>query len=163
MEALIVNQSTTPLNAKNIQSILDIVVKNLARSKTLKNIKRLKKDEITFVLVSAGRMKALNFEFRGKDYATDVLSFSSTSPESLGELILCPSVLKKQAKQNGHSLDSEMLYMLIHGILHLLGYDHEKSLVEEKKMFSLQDRLFSRLTESKINLHLTHVNRRRSQ
>ncbi len=163
MQALIINQSNIKLNLKNIQNILDIIVKNLARHKTLKNLKLLKKGEITFVLVSGPQMKAINFEFRGKDYATDILSFSPMSPESLGELILCPSVLKKQARQNGHSLDFELLYMFIHGILHLVGYDHERSLSEEKKMLSLQDRLFSRLTESKINLHLTHVNRRRSQ
>lgn len=163
MQALVINQSTTKLNLKNIQTILDEVVKRLVKNKALKNLKKLKKTEVTFVLISAPKMKAMNFQFRGKDYATDVLSFAPTSPESLGELILCPSVLKKQAKQNGHSLDFEILYMFIHGILHLLGYDHEQSLSEEKKMFSIQDRLFSQLTESKINLHLTHVNRRRSQ
>ncbi|MBC7457400.1 MAG: rRNA maturation RNase YbeY [Bdellovibrionaceae bacterium] len=162
MQALVINQTTTKLNLKNIQMTLDKVVKRLVKNKSLKNLKKLKKDEITFVLISAPKMKAMNFQFRGKDYATDVLSFAPASPESLGELILCPSVLKKQAKQNGHSLDFEILYMFIHGILHLLGYDHEISKAEEKKMFSLQDRLFSQLTQSKINLHLTHVNRRRS-
>ena len=162
MQALVINQSTTNLNLKNIQTVLDEVVKRLAKNKTLKNLKKLKKDEITFVLISAPKMKTMNSQFRGKDYATDVLSFAPTSPESLGELILCPSVLKKQAKQNDHSLDFEILYMVIHGILHLLGYDHEQSLAEEKKMFLIQDRLFSQLTESKINLHLIHVNRRRS-
>lgn len=162
MQALVINQTTTKLNLKNIQTTLDEVVKRLRKNKALKNLKKLKKDEVTFVLISAPKMKAMNFQFRAKDYATDVLSFAPTSPESLGELILCPSVLKKQAKQNGHSLDFEILYMFIHGILHLLGYDHEQSLAEEKKMFSLQDRLFSQLTESKINLHLIHVNRRRS-
>ena len=162
MQALVITQSTTKLNLKNIQTVLDEVVKRLAKNKTLKNLKKLKKDEITFVLISAPKMKTMNSQFRGKDYATDVLSFAPTSPESLGELILCPSVLKKQAKQNDHSLDFEILYMVIHGILHLLGYDHEQSLAEEKKMFLIQDRLFSQLTESKINLHLIHVNRRRS-
>ncbi len=160
MRALVINQSNTKLNPQNIQSVLDEIIKRLLRKKALKNIKRLKKEEITLVFVSAPQMKSINFQFRQKNYATDILSFSSSSPESLGELILCPSVLKKQARQNGHSLDFEILYMFIDGILHLLGYDHEISLSEEKKMFSLQDRLFSQLTESKINLHLTHVNRR---
>lgn len=160
MQVLVINQSKTKLNPKNIQNVLEVVVKHLSRHKALKNTKRLKKDEITLVLVSAPQMKMINHQFRQKNYATDVLSFSPSSPDSLGELILCPSVLRKQARQNGHSLDFEILYMFIHGILHLLGYDHEVSALEEKKMFSLQDRLFSQLTESKINLHLTHVNRR---
>lgn len=163
MQALVINQSSIKLNLKNIQAVLDVVIQRLSKNRTLKNLKKLKKDEVTFVLISAPKMKAMNDQFRGKDCATDVLSFAPTSPESLGELILCPSVLKKQARQNGHSLDFEILYMFIHGILHLLGYDHEQSPREEKKMFQIQDRLFSQLTESKINLHLIHVNRRRSQ
>jgi probable rRNA maturation factor len=160
MQALVIHQSTTKINLKNLQAILDEIIQRLSKNKEIKNLKKLKKEEITFVLISAPKMKSMNFQFRGKNYATDVLSFSPTSPESLGELVLCPAVLKKQAQQNGHSLDFEILYMFIHGILHLLGYDHEKSSREEMKMFAIQDRLFSQLTESKINLHLIHVNLR---
>ena len=163
MQALIVNHSTIRINPKHIQDILDHIVKRLSRNKALKNFRNLKKSEVTLVFISAPKMKAMNFKFRDKNYATDILSFQPGSADSLGDLVLCPSVLKKQAKQNGHSFDFEILYMIIHGLLHLLGYDHEISLAEEKKMFGIQDRLFSQLTEAKINLHLTHVNRRRSQ
>ncbi len=163
MQALVVNHSIVRINSKNIQNILDYIVKFLVQKKALKNVKKLRKSEVTLVFISAVRMKAMNFKYREKNYATDILSFEPSSADSLGDLILCPSVLKKQAKQNGHSFDYEILYMLIHGLLHLLGYDHEISLAAEKKMFGLQDRLFSQLTEAKINLHLTHVNRRRSQ
>lgn len=163
MQALIVNHSTIRINSKNMQNILDHIVKCMGQNKPLKNVRKLRKSEVTLVYISAARMKAMNFKYRNKNYATDILSFEPSSADSLGDLVLCPSVLKKQAKQNGHSFDFEMLYMIIHGLLHLLGYDHEISLTEEKKMFGIQDRLFSQLTEAKINLHLTHVNRRRSQ
>lgn len=163
MQALVINQTTLKLNLNRIQKVLDLIVVRLRQNKSLKNSRRLQKKEITLVFISAPKMKALNFQFRQKNYATDVLSFAPSFADSIGELILCPFVLKKQAKQNDHSVDHELLYMLIHGLLHLLGYDHEKSLNEEKKMFNLQDRLFSQLTEPKINLNLTYVNRRRSQ
>ncbi len=163
MQVLTINQSSLKLNMEIVQNLLDQLIKRCGRMRTLKNFKKLKKEEITVVLLSSKAMRALNLKYRNKDYATDILSFRGLAPQSLGELILCPSVLKKQALANGHSLDFEIMYMVIHGILHLLGYDHEKSLDQEKKMFALQDRLFRQLTESKINLQLTHVNRRRSQ
>lgn len=90
-------------------------------------------------------MKKINLQFRNKNKPTDILSFQSEDINSLGELVLCIDVLKAQAKKQRHSLDAEVAYMLIHGILHLLGYDHEASAAEERRMFRLQDKGFSEL------------------
>lgn len=100
--------------------------------------------QLTIVLVSSQKMRALNRQFRGKDYATDVLSFEGFEPTSLGELIICNSVVIKQAKQHKFSFHQELAYMVLHGILHLLGYDHERSKKEAKIMFKIQDDLFFR-------------------
>jgi probable rRNA maturation factor len=167
MQAVIINQTKIKLNQPAVQSMLDLTKLKLSKNKTLKNLKKLNCDEISLVFISVPKMKKLNHEFRGKNYATDVLSFAPNSAdkanESVGELIFCVAVLKKQALQHKHSFDHELLYMLIHGVLHLLGYDHEKSKKAALKMFTIQDRLFSQLTDSKINLKLSHVNNRRSQ
>ncbi len=163
MQITIVNQTRLPLNELALQKIFLQLHKKLTNAANLKNKARLKKTEVTVVLVSSQVMKKLNDQFRQKDYATDVLSFSPVEKNCLGELVFCPTVLKKQARQNNHPLDHEILYMLVHGLLHLLGYDHEISAVEAKKMFFLQDRLFRQLTAGKINLKLTHVNRRRTK
>ena len=103
------------------------------------------KDDLTVVFLDPAPAKKLNHQFRKKKYATDVLSFSSDLPGELGELVMCPQVLQRQAKEHGLSLKAELSYMLIHGVLHLLGYDHEKSEREAQKMFRIQDQLFDRL------------------
>lgn len=103
------------------------------------------KKDLTVVFLDPGPAKKLNFQFRQKKYATDILSFMTDSPEELGELVLCPQVLQRQAQEHDLSFKLELSYMLIHGVLHLLGYDHERSEKEAKKMFRIQDQLFDRL------------------
>ena len=100
---------------------------------------------LRLVFLPPAQMKALNHQFRGRLKVTDILSFSGDKPqECLGELLLCPQVLKKQAQAQGWPFRKELLYLTLHGILHLLGYDHE-SLKESQEMFGLQDDIFSQL------------------
>jgi probable rRNA maturation factor len=87
----------------------------------------------------------MNFQYRKKKYETDVLSFDGDFQESFGELVLCPQVLKKQSLQHDLSFRQELTYMLIHGILHLLGYDHETSEKDAQRMFHIQDSLFEKI------------------
>ncbi len=101
--------------------------------------------ELTIVFLDSTPARKLNKIYRKKNYATDILSFEGASPLELGELVICPQVLQKQAKEHDLSFKAELAYMLIHGVLHLLGYDHERSATEAKKMFQIQDQLFDRL------------------
>jgi len=100
---------------------------------------------LTVVLVGAAEGQALNKTHRRKNYATDVLSFAAVEEGSLGELVFCSPVLKSQAKEHKLREKEELLYLLIHGVLHLLGYDHEKSDKEARVMYRLQDRIFEQL------------------
>lgn len=104
------------------------------------------KQEISLVFLQEIDAKNLNWNYRQKDYATDILAFPTDDPESFGELVMCPLVLKKQAKANKHSEEHEMGYMVLHGILHLLGYDHEADEASAHAMFRLQDEVFEELT-----------------
>ena len=81
--------------------------------------------DVCVALVSDRRMRALNRQFRGKDYATDVLSFPSDDRGFLGDIVIAEGVAKRQAKEHGHSLKIELQTLALHGLLHLLGYDHE--------------------------------------
>ncbi len=93
--------------------------------------------------------KKINWQFRGKDYPTDVLSFEPVDEESsLGELVLCPQVLQKQAVEHKQDYNDELGYMVLHGVLHLLGFDHEKSEADAKKMLELQDDVFQKLLKN---------------
>ena len=92
-------------------------------------------------IVSVPSLKAGRNE-RGKAYATDVLSFAPAEPESLGELVICPEVVYEQSQRTGLSRREELAFMVLHGVLHLLGYDHETSKRDEAKMFALQEKIF---------------------
>lgn len=117
--------------------------------------KSLNDKSLTVVFLDAKEAKSINQQFRGRNYATDVLSFASMDPSSLGELILCWPVLKKQAKEHGLTQNLELGYMVLHGILHLLGFDHEENEDRATEMFRLQDELFA-------DISIDYVNRSRS-
>lgn len=94
-------------------------------------------------------MASLNKKYRRKNYATDVLSFSNlpaktTLPTNIGDILICWTVLQKQARSFQHSQEEELAQLLIHGTLHLFGYDHELGPKEEKRMFQLQEKIFKK-------------------
>ena len=80
--------------------------------------------DVSVAIVSDRRMQALNRQFRGKNSATDVLSFPADRP-FLGDIVIAQGVAKRQAREHGHSLATEVRVLALHGLLHLLGYDHE--------------------------------------
>ncbi|MFV8258541.1 rRNA maturation RNase YbeY [Bdellovibrio bacteriovorus] len=140
MEVLIVNESKHAAPRKFIQTWMELVVAELKRKKVLKAEQARR--ELTLVFLDKKPAQKINMEFRSKNYATDVLSFDSMDPGSLGELVLCPEVLKRQSKEHGLTYQQELGYMLLHGVLHLLGYDHETSEEDALEMFGIQDAAF---------------------
>ena len=91
--------------------------------------------ELAIAIVTDARMRALNRGYRQADYATDVLSFGSGSvgpkvrgsegPTFLGDIVMAKGVALRQAREAGHSYQTELRVLALHGLLHLLGYDHE--------------------------------------
>jgi rRNA maturation RNase YbeY len=95
--------------------------------------------QLSLSLVGKTRMRSLNRKYRGRDYPTDVLAFPMESMEKqtevfLGDVVICLPVAIGQASRFGNSADQEIFRLLIHGTLHLLGYDHEQSPREAKRM-----------------------------
>jgi len=77
-------------------------------------------------LVDVDEGRALNSEYRGKDYATNVLSFPyETEPLLMGDLVLCPPVVAREAAEQGEPLAAHYAHLTVHGMLHLRGWDHE--------------------------------------
>lgn len=103
--------------------------------------------ELSISLVDENEMSTLHLQWMDEPGATDVLSFpmdemrpnsAADGPGVVGDIVLCPSFAERQAKEAGHSLQDELELLTVHGVLHLLGYDHRES--EEKRvMFDLQD------------------------
>ncbi|WP_434513760.1 rRNA maturation RNase YbeY [Dechloromonas sp. ARDL1] len=82
--------------------------------------------EVTIRLVDADEGQSLNNEYRGKDYATNVLSFPyEVEPVTQGDLVICPSVVAREAQEQGKPLDAHYAHLTVHGMLHLQGWDHE--------------------------------------
>lgn len=79
----------------------------------------------TIAFVSDKKIRELNRQFRGIDKATDVLSFPSDGPDELGDIAVSIDAAAAQAKENGLKLDEEVAQLILHGLLHLSGYDHE--------------------------------------
>lgn len=86
--------------------------------------------ELSVLLAGEARSRRLNAQWRGRDHATNVLSFPmprmAQGPRLLGELVICPGVLRREARAQGKSLRAHWAHMVVHGVLHLLGMDHER-------------------------------------
>ena len=94
--------------------------------------------EVCVAIVSDRRMRALNRQFRGKDAVTDVLSFPAQARGFLGDVVIAAGVAARQAKEAGHTIQAEIRVLALHGLLHLLGYDHD---ADDGKMARVEARL----------------------
>ena len=147
MKANIINDSGMDLSEDVLNKWIKGIAGELSKKKIIDTEK--KAQELSLVFLNENDAKKLNWNYRCKDYPTDILSFGSDDPTSMGELVLCPQVISRQAKEHGLSVDDELGYIVLHGVLHLLGYDHEKNKVEEARMMTLQDEVFESLRNPK--------------
>ena len=117
--------------------------------------------ELTIRISDAEEITDLNATYRGKSYATNVLSFPAEIPEEidlalLGDIVICADVVNKEAKEQAKTRESHWAHMVIHGTLHLLGYDHmtdaEAEEMENKEIILMQQLGF-------INPYLTTENK----
>jgi len=99
---------------------------------------RRARGEMTVAVVPDARVRALNHQYRRTDQVTDVLSFPAGEPGELGDVVIAAGVAARQARRAGHSLAVELRVLALHGLLHLLGYDHEH---DDGRMARLERRL----------------------
>lgn len=96
--------------------------------------------EVAIALVTDAHMRSLNRTYRRKDRPTDVLSFPSDAPGMLGDVVIARGVAERQAAEHGHRLQSELRILALHGLLHLIGYDHDAR-SDRGRMKRAEDRL----------------------
>ena len=102
--------------------------------------------EITVRIVGAEEGQALNRDYRGKDYATNVLTFDYTpAPLVSADLVLCAPVVAREATENEKTLQAHYAHLLVHGALHAQGYDHETGKRDALEMEALEARILARL------------------
>ena len=117
--------------------------------------------DLAIVAVDEGAMEQLHIQWMDEPGPTDVLSFpmdelrppkphEEPAMGVLGDIVLCPTVAAKQAEAAGHSVEAELQLLTVHGLLHLLGYDHAEP-EEEKEMFGLQDSLLAQFRSGQVS------------
>ena len=95
--------------------------------------------EVTVRFVDGAEGRSLNRDYRNKDYATNVLSFPYESGERVcGDLILCEPVVAREARDQGKPLEAHYAHMVVHGMLHLQGYDHETGRDDAEQMEAVE-------------------------
>ena len=119
--------------------------------KTSKLLKVKTKHIISYIFVDSKKIKQINKEYRHIDCPTDVISFAYVDveddkklPYELGDVFICREKIVEQAEKFGHSYLRECAFLMTHGILHLLGYDHQAK-KEEEIMIGLQNQILNEL------------------
>jgi len=133
------------LDDKSLQSFAEVLRDRVARGR-----------EFHCRITNDAELQALNAQFRGKDYATDVLSFPSGDGGPLGDIAVSIQRARAQAHEWRHSTDDEIRILMLHGVLHLLGMDHEsdsgrmkRTEIRWRRTLGLPVGLIERLTEGK--------------
>ena len=140
MKDYIFNTTDEKIDTSELCEVLEFACKHLNIENPLLNI----------VIVDNDRIREINKEYRNKDAVTDVISFAFEEVKDvdygnvrfLGEIYISYERCKSQASEYGHSVRREFSYLAVHGLLHLLGYDHMTE-EDEKVMFSLQDEILN--------------------
>jgi probable rRNA maturation factor len=120
----------------------------------LENQKQPDDTEVTVVITDDAKVQELNRVFRGVDSPTDVLSFSAREGQEfitpqglsnyLGDIVISYPTAVAQAKEQGHSIERELALLIVHGCLHLLGYDHQTA-QDQERMWTIQEQILSSL------------------
>lgn len=121
--------------------------------KTLKTLEMEDAFELSLIIVGKAKIRTINREYRNKDVATDVISFANIDSIdydyleeeiNLGDIFINVDRVLSQAKKYKHSVKREFIFLFVHGLLHLFGYDHMNK-EDEKIMFSLQEKIVGNL------------------
>ena len=132
-----INNTDYKVDLETLKKVIDIALKE----------EKVKNAYFNIIFVDNNEIHKINKEYRNIDKETDVISFAleddNTYPDMgfrmLGDIYISVDRIKSQAKDYGHSELRETCFLAVHGLLHLLGYDHTKSLEDEKIMFEKQD------------------------
>ncbi len=152
MEIMIINQQSKINYTKDLQQIITNVVQNVAKLAKLPQ-----NSEVSILIVDNNYIQDLNFIYRSKNQPTDVLSFAldefmEEEPDYdfagdvhlLGDIVISLEKAADQSMEYNHSLERELGYLVAHGMLHLLGYDHDTT-EERKTMRDLEDKIMQKL------------------
>jgi len=147
MQVDFIEEAKIGIPKKRVIKLVDFVLTKKGGKKPL---------ALSVISVSSAKMRKLNKQWRNKDKATDVLSFPASDAignedgeKFIGDIFLCPMYIKAAAKELGVTYHEQVMRVLAHGVLHLLGYDHERR-DDKGKMLRLQERLLKDFRASTV-------------
>ena len=124
------------MDEERINEFVDLILEH-------EKLENIENTYVSFLVTTNDVIRNINNEYRGKDTPTDVISFAYNETENigpfdiLGDIIISEEKVREQAEEYGHSVEREFYYVLCHGMLHLLGYDHideeDKKVMREKE------------------------------
>lgn len=142
----IIEEEKVGFNYDYLKKVIDYALK----------LENVNKAIFSIIFVNDEIMHKMNKDYRGVDNTTDVLSFAYEDNESLklenrilGEIFISIPKMEEQAKNYGHSKKRELAFLVVHGLLHLLGYDHTLGKKEEEEMFSRQELVLNEFEETR--------------
>ncbi len=139
LKANLIKKKICPINLRLINKVIEVFEKQTQKIKK----------EVEIIIIGDKEMTELNRFYRGKNKTTDVLSFAFNEDKKiqsqfLGQIFISYSQIKKQAREYSINEKEEFIRMLVHGLLHLVGFDHDTKLKEDK-MFVLQEKIVTKV------------------
>ncbi|OAA31782.1 rRNA maturation factor [Kosmotoga arenicorallina S304] len=140
MKIAIENQTAKIINLEKLEALIkNVIVDELGNEPNT---------ELDLLLTDDAEIAKLNAKYRKKEGPTDVLSFEYGLDEDvIGDMIISLETIERQAKDYGNSFEEELSLMIIHGLLHILGYEHENDEEEAKEMFQRQRKYFDKFVK----------------
>ena len=146
----------TRATRRSSRTTVDVVLLDPAWAKALPGVERLvrkaaraatsnRKRSLTIALADDRRVRELNVRDRRKDKPTNVLSYPSGEHDFLGDVVLARQTVWREAKSQGKTAADHLAHLVVHGTLHLLGYDHETSDADAERMEALERRILAKL------------------
>ena len=142
MNARVINKNGYKINQEGLVTWVKRVGEELKHQNILNQ--HIMKKSLILAFVCEKEIKNLNGQFRKKRKETDILTFAPVEEDSVGELALCLPVMEK-TRPAEFSRQKWLYYLILHGILHLLGFEHEKGGNQARQMYQLQDTVFKTL------------------
>ena len=140
MEIIVQNKTERTIDSKKVSNIAKKVIeKELADTEI---------GSLNILLTDDAEITSINKQFRNKEESTDILSFGyGLEEEPIGDIVISLERISEQSQEFGNSFEEELLYITIHGVLHVLGYDHEGYDTEDEEIFLLQKKYFRELVK----------------
>ena len=140
MEIIVQNKMERTIDAKKVS--------NIARKVIEKELGETEIGSLNILLTYDAEIASINKQFRNKEEPTDILSFGyGLEEEPIGDIVISLERIAEQSQEFGNSFEEELLYITIHGVLHVLGYDHEGYDTEDEEIFLLQKKYFRELVK----------------